>query len=80
MGGVDCLFLQKACPVQLTQISQKQAVLGKEDLILTFDLSFYFRKPHGELPPFSLQLYDFGGDSVTEGFIMLYEKDRGLEG
>ena len=56
------------------------AVFGKEDLILTFGLSLYFRKPHGQLPPFSLQLYDFGGDSVAECFIMLYEKNCRLEG
>ena len=36
---------------QLTQIIQKQAVFGKEDLILTFGLSLYLRKPHGKLPP-----------------------------
>ena len=27
-----------------------------------------------------LQSYDFRGDSVTEGFVMLYEENRGLEG
>ena len=32
------------------------------------------------LTPVSLQLYNLGGDPVAEGFIMLYEKDRGLEG
>ena len=56
------------------------AVFGKEDLILTFGLSLYFRKPHGKLSPVSLQLYNLGGDPVAEGFIMLYEKDRGLVG
>ena len=27
-----------------------------------------------------LQSYDFRGDSVTEGFVMLYEENRGLVG
>ena len=61
-------------------VVQKHAVFGKEHLILTLGLSLYFRKPHGKLPPVSLQLYNLGGDPVAEGFIMLYEKDRGLVG
>ena len=44
------------------------------------ELAALLKKPDIRKATFSLQLYNLGGDPVAEGFIMLYEKNRGLEG